>query len=92
MTYQALSYPEQRRLAVLGYTENPQADGTCCPYVSLPRDYFGKAHYAHRVERVSYWMPRLMAALGANSQAAPAPKARVFHTADHLYSAWEVEV
>lgn len=55
---------QKRRLAILGYTENPQADGTCCPYVSLPRDYFGKAHYIQRIERVNYWMPRLMAVLG----------------------------
>lgn len=66
MTYQALSYPEQRRLAVLGYTENPQADGSCCPYVNLPRDYFGKSNQAKRVERVAYWMPRLMQALGVS--------------------------
>lgn len=55
---------QKRRLAVLGYTENPQADGTCCPYINLPRDYFGKAHYAQRVERVGYWIPRLMQVLG----------------------------
>lgn len=57
---------QKRCLAVLGYTENPQQDGTCCPYVSLPRDYFGKPNQAQRVERVGYWMPRLMAVLGVN--------------------------
>lgn len=91
MSYQAMTYAEQRRLAVLGYTENPQADGTCCPYVNLPHDYFGKPNRAQQVERVSYWMPRLLAALGAEQQEEPVSKVRAFHTADHLYSAWEVQ-
>lgn len=64
MSYQAMTYAEQRRLAVLGYTENPQTDGTSCPYINLPRDYFGKPQYAQRVERVNQWMPRLLQVLG----------------------------
>lgn len=52
MSYQTMTYPEQRRLAVLGYTENPQADGSCCPYVNLPRDYFGKPNSTGGAGRV----------------------------------------
>ena len=90
MTYSTMTYAEQRRLAVLGYTENPQQDGTCCPYVSLPRDYFGKAHYAQRVERVGYWMPRLMAVLGESTNER-APKQTAFIAPDLAAAAWRVQ-
>lgn len=57
---------QKRRLAILGYTENPQADGSCCPYITLPVDYFPRSNQHQRTEQVSYWMPRLMAVLGVS--------------------------
>lgn len=59
---------EKRLLVVLGYTENPQQNGTCCPYVTLPIDYFGKPDHAARVQSLKRWMPRLMAVLSAKPQ------------------------
>ena len=53
---------DKRLLAVLGYTVNPQPDGTHCPYVALPTDYFPSPNH-ERHQAAQAWLNKLRGVL-----------------------------